>query len=74
MKVILGEKLKSLRVKNGMSQEMLAEKAGVSLRAVQRFEKSETKPRGDTLLGYSRFLTKVPRKFMVWIRREIEII
>ena len=37
----LGVKLKALRLKNGYSQDQLAESAGVSLRTVQRMENSE---------------------------------
>lgn len=42
-------KIKSLRMGTGMSQEELAEKTGLSLRTVQRIENGETRPRGDSL-------------------------
>ncbi|MDH6313239.1 transcriptional regulator with XRE-family HTH domain [Parabacteroides sp. PFB2-10] len=45
----LHQKVKELRIKNGMSQEELADKAGISLRTVQRIENGESVPRGDTL-------------------------
>lgn len=45
----LGEQLKALRLKNGFSQDKLAETAGVSLRTVQRFENAESTPRMDTV-------------------------
>ncbi|WP_233753111.1 helix-turn-helix domain-containing protein [Algoriphagus sp. AGSA1] len=45
----LGVKLKTLRLKNGFSQDELAATAGVSLRTVQRFENSEAIPRMDTV-------------------------
>ena len=42
-------KVKELRQKHGFSQEELAQKAGISLRTVQRIEKAETTPQGNTL-------------------------
>jgi len=44
-----GLKLKKLRLKNGFSQDELAESAGVSLRTVQRMENAEAIPRMDTV-------------------------
>ncbi|MCD0490066.1 helix-turn-helix domain-containing protein [Pedobacter sp. MC2016-14] len=46
----LGEKIKALRLRNGLSQEELAERAQLSLRTIQRIESGETAPRGDTLI------------------------
>jgi len=34
----LSEKVKELRVKKGMSQELLAEESGLSLRTIQRLD------------------------------------
>lgn len=45
----LGNKIKELRKKKGMSQESLAEAANVNLRTIQRIEKGESEPRGKTL-------------------------
>lgn len=45
----LARRLKRLRNRKGYSQEELAEKAGLSLRTVQRIENGETDPRGDSL-------------------------
>ena len=42
-------KIKSLRMGTGMSQEELAEKTGLSLRTIQRIENGETRARGDSL-------------------------
>ncbi len=41
-------KLKKLRERKGLSQEELANLSGLSLRTIQRMEKGETKPHGDT--------------------------
>lgn len=45
----LGEKIKNVRKKKGLSQEELAELAKVNLRTIQRIENSESEPRGKTL-------------------------
>lgn len=45
----LAQKIKGLRNRKGFSQEELAEKAGLSLRTIQRIENGETEPRGDSL-------------------------
>jgi len=45
----LAKRIKELRVQNGMSQEELAEKSGLSLRTIQRIESSESLPREDSL-------------------------
>lgn len=46
---VLARRIKELRNKNGFSQEVLAEKTGLSLRTIQRIENGETEPRGDSL-------------------------
>lgn len=45
----LAQRLKEIRNRKGISQEVLAEKSGLSLRTIQRIENNETVPRGDTL-------------------------
>lgn len=70
MKKQLGEKLKELRIKKGISQEELAELAGVSLRTVQRFENSETKPRGDTIRRLFQIFGKSPEEVYDWEKEE----
>ena len=45
----LGEKISSQRKTKGFSQELLAEKCGVSLRTIQRIENNKSKPRPYTL-------------------------
>ena len=42
----LSKRLKELRNQRGLSQELLAEDSGLSLRTIQRIENSETKPTG----------------------------
>jgi XRE family transcriptional regulator, regulator of sulfur utilization len=45
----LGEKISTIRKSKGMSQELLAEKAGISLRTIQRIEAGVTTPRPFTV-------------------------
>jgi transcriptional regulator with XRE-family HTH domain len=51
----LGEKISSARKNKGLSQEVLAENCGVSLRTIQRIETNQSKPRPYTL----RVITEV---------------
>ena len=46
---ILAKKLKELRALRGMSQEYLADESRVGLRTIQRIEKNESEPTGETL-------------------------
>jgi len=45
----LATKIKRTRQKLGLSQEMLAENSGLSLRTIQRIEKEKSIPTGDSL-------------------------
>lgn len=45
----IGEKIKSIRIKNGFTQEVLAEKTTISTRTIQRIENNEVDPRSYTL-------------------------
>lgn len=45
----VAKRLLALRKKKGYSQEKLAELTNLNLRTIQRLEKVETEPRGDTL-------------------------
>lgn len=44
----LQQRLKELRILQGLTQEELTEKTGLSLRTIQRIESGESVPRGDT--------------------------
>ena len=56
----LSKKVKELRIKKGLSQELLAETSGLSLRTIQRIENGETMPRGDSLKRLSIALRVLP--------------
>jgi len=49
MKKELGDKIAEIRKTRGLSQQELADKAGVSLRTIQRLEKNQNEPQGHTL-------------------------
>ncbi|GGM94265.1 hypothetical protein GCM10010967_29360 [Dyadobacter beijingensis] len=48
-KQTIAEKIRTLRKSKGLSQEALAEMAGINLRTLQRIENGDTIPRGETL-------------------------
>lgn len=62
----LAQNIKNLRNKSGMSQEILAEESGLSLRTIQRIENDETVPRGDTLTRLAKVLKTSPDEIMDW--------
>lgn len=66
----LSKKVRDIRSRKGMSQEVLAENSGLSLRTIQRIENGETEPRGDTLKRLSNALEVNPDEIMDWAFRE----
>lgn len=62
----LATKAKSLRNRKGFSQEQLAEESKLSLRTIQRIEKGETIPRGDTLVKLAQTLDVTPDDLLEW--------
>jgi transcriptional regulator with XRE-family HTH domain len=50
----LSKNVKGLRILKGLSQEQLAKQTGLSLRTIQRVEKGETNPTGETLKRISK--------------------
>jgi len=45
----IGEKIQEIRKRKGLTQEQLADSAKINLRTLQRIEKNETEPLGNTL-------------------------
>lgn len=45
----IGEKIKQIRLQNGLTQEILAERTSISRRTIQRIENNEVDPRAYTL-------------------------
>ncbi len=62
----LQKRVKDLRIKQGLSQEELAERTGLSLRTIQRIENGESIPRGDTLKKLSIALQSTPDVLIDW--------
>ncbi|MDR0227779.1 MAG: helix-turn-helix domain-containing protein [Flavobacteriaceae bacterium] len=52
----IGTRLRELRIQKGFSQEELANRSGVTLRTIQRIEKGDNEPRGNTLQMLSTVL------------------
>lgn len=47
----IGKKIAAIRKQKGLTQEEVSEQAGINLRTLQRIEKDETEPRGNSLQG-----------------------
>ncbi|MGM0408738.1 MAG: DUF4870 domain-containing protein [Bacteroidota bacterium] len=62
----LQKRVKELRIKQGLSQEELADKTRLSLRTIQRIENGESIPRGDTLKRLSVALQSTPDNLIDW--------
>lgn len=62
----LSQRVKELRCRKGMSQELLAEESGLSLRTIQRIENNESEPRGDTLKRLAIALDTSPDEILDW--------
>lgn len=62
----LAGKVKKYRIQKGFSQEELGERAGLSLRTVQRIENGETIPRGDSVQRLSAALNLTPDDLLSW--------
>ena len=62
----LAIKIKDLRNRRGFSQEQLSEESKLSLRTIQRIEKGESIPRGDTLIKLTQALGVTPDDLLEW--------
>ena len=62
----LAQRVKDLRNQKGMTQELLAENSGLSLRTIQRIENNETVPRGDSLKRLAIALNTTPDDIIDW--------
>ncbi len=66
----LAIKIKDLRKRKGFSQEHLADESKLSLRTIQRIEKGESIPRGDTLIKLTQALEVTPDDLLDWTKIE----
>ncbi|MRH99358.1 DUF4870 domain-containing protein [Kriegella sp. EG-1] len=62
----LAENVRNLRKSMGYSQEDLSENSGLSLRTIQRIEKGENEPTGETLKRISYALNVKPEELIDW--------
>ena len=62
----LATRVKELRKRSGISQELLADNSGLSLRTVQRIENGETQPTGDSIKRLSSALNVTPNELIDW--------
>ncbi len=63
-------RIKEYRKKTGLSQEQLANEAGLNLRTIQRIENGETVPRGDSLRRVAIALQTSPDELINWKTKE----
>ena len=66
----LAARIKQHRIKNGLSQDSLAQETGLNLRTIQRIENGETVPRGDTLKRLAMALKTSPDELIDWQSRD----
>lgn len=66
----LASKLKTLRNQKGLSQEVLADESGLSLRTIQRIENGESNPTGDSLKRLANALNINPDELLDWAIKE----
>lgn len=62
----LAKKVKEIRKRSGISQELLAENSGLSLRTIQRIENGETQPTGESIKRLSSALNVTPNELIDW--------
>jgi transcriptional regulator with XRE-family HTH domain len=62
--VHIGEKLKQLRIEQAMTQEELAQAAGITRNTVHRLESNTTEPRPPTLRKLAQALGVKPRELV----------
>lgn len=66
----LGDRVKAFRTRKGMSQEVLADESGLSLRTVQRIENGESNPTGESLKRLANALGILPDDLLDWSVKE----
>jgi transcriptional regulator with XRE-family HTH domain len=60
--VYIGDRLKALRIEQALTQEELADRAGVSTNTVARLERNETEPHMPTVRKLAVALGVEPRR------------
>lgn len=62
--MLFGEKIKSLRKANNMSQEELAKKLGITRRSVLNYETKSMYPKNGALIGKMAEIFNVPADYL----------
>ena len=62
--VYVGDNVRELRTLNALTQEELAERAGITATALSRIERNEAEPRQSTLRKLSTALGVEPRELI----------
>jgi transcriptional regulator with XRE-family HTH domain len=62
--VYVGDNVRELRTLNALTQEELAERAGITATALSRIERNEAEPRPSTLRKLSTALGVEPRELI----------
>lgn len=62
--VFIGDRLKDLRMRRALTQDELAEKAGIGKNTVNRIEKNHTEPRPPTLRKLAQALEVDPAELV----------
>lgn len=62
--VLIGDRLKDLRIRRALTQDELAEKAGIGKNTVNRIEKNHTEPRPPTLRKLAQALEVDPAELV----------
>ena len=62
--VYVGDNVRELRTLNALTQEELAERAGITATALSRIERNEAEPRPSTLRNLSIALGVEPRELI----------
>ncbi|WP_051293172.1 helix-turn-helix domain-containing protein [Olivibacter sitiensis] len=70
MDTSIGQRIKAMRIKKGLSQEELANMSKLSLRTIQRVENGKTEPRGFTLKRLSEVLEIPMDRLMATVLHE----
>jgi transcriptional regulator with XRE-family HTH domain len=68
----LGSRIRDLRIQNGLSQQMLAEKAGITQPGIARIESGQTNPQLDTLRKIATALKTCVRRLLTGSATEEE--
>lgn len=66
----LSKRINEIRLRKGMSQEQLSDLSGLNLRTIQRIEKGDTIPRGDSIQRLSKALESSPDELIGWEAKE----